>query len=196
MTGDEEDVDLEEVEERLLGHIPDGISPKAATELFREIRNFIVEEDTWELAPILEHESYLVLGSYDIETGEKQRLRAVADLLDSSDDRYGFLLEDIELRKDSPGMSRYKFKLIADYSDYLVGVFEREYGGETHEVTFMVEYYLSSSHIFVRESNQSGTEIEYGWMTEGVFRDFDAADRLHYWVDETELLKSVHRVLL
>jgi hypothetical protein len=33
-------------------------------------------------------------------------------------------------------------------------------------------------------------------MTEGVFRDFDAADRLHYWVDETELLESVHGVLL
>ena len=197
MTEDSEEApNLEEVRERILGHVPEGISPQEATDLLREVRNFVVEEDTWELAPVLEDESYLVLGSYDEETGEKCRLRAVVEVLETAEDSYAFLLEDIELTKDRPEISRYKFKLIADYSDHLVGVFEREYGGETHDITLIVEEYLSRSQVFVREFGSEGDRIEYGWMTEGFFYDFEMTGHLHYWNKKEDLLESVYEVFL
>jgi len=192
----EEAPDIEEVRERILGHVPEGISPQEATDLLREIRNFVVEEDTWELAPILEDESYLVLGSYDEETDEKDRLRAVVEVLETAEGSYAFLLDDIELTEDRPEISRYKFKLVADYSDHIVGVFEREYGGETHEITLMAEEYLNRSQVFVREFDPEGNRIKYGWMTEGFFYDFEKTDRLHHWIEREELLELVYEVFL
>ena len=155
-----------------------------------------MEEDTWELIPVLEYESYLVLGSYDEESGEKDRLEKAAEVLDTPEDERAFLLEEVELKEDRPELSRYKFKLVADYSDHLVGIFEREYGGETHELTLMSEEYLKKSRVFVRKLDSDGNEIGYGWMTEGFFYDFEKTDRLRYWDDIEELIEAVYEEYL
>jgi hypothetical protein len=193
---EDKDPDIDKVRERLLGHVPDGIPPQEATDLLREVREFVVEEDTWELIPVLEYESYLVLGSYDEESSEKERLEKISEVLGTPEGTHAFLLEEVELKEDRPELSRYKFKLVGDYSDHLVGVFEREYGGETHELTLMSEEYLEKSRVFVRESDLDGDKIEYGWMTEGFFYDFEKTGRLRYWDDVKELIEAVYEEYL
>jgi hypothetical protein len=104
---EDKDPDIDKVRERLLGHVPDGIPPQEATDLLREVREFVVEEDTWELIPVLEYESYLVLGSYDEESSEKERLEKISEVLGTPEGTHAFLLEEVELKGsgESPYMS-------------------------------------------------------------------------------------------
>jgi hypothetical protein len=99
-----------------------------------------------ELTPIFSAaNSYFVLGGYG--TPEIRRLQVVKDRLNRQPDAYSFLMVDIRAEWTNTYL---KFRLLADYTDIIVGVAEHAQGGFLVEQGYFtaLEEYFGKTHVF------------------------------------------------
>lgn len=101
--------------------------------------------------------SYFILGSY--RDPYIRRLRAVQNELTKQLGAYPFIMGDlVELPTDRLNAFDIMFTLLATYSDYIVGVFEKESGGEAPELGEIDDPpYFDKSYVFPRD---------YSWVTD------------------------------
>jgi len=101
--------------------------------------------------------SYFILGSY--RDPYLRRLRAVQNELAKQLGAYPFIMGDLlELPTDRLNTFDIMFSLLATYSDYIVGVFEKESGGEAPELGEIDDPpYFDKSYVFPRD---------YAWVTD------------------------------
>lgn len=101
--------------------------------------------------------SYFILGSY--RDPYIRRLRAVQNELTKQLGAYPFIMGDLlELPTERLNTFDIMFSLLATYSDYIVGVFEKESGGETSELGEIDDPpYFDKSYVFPRD---------YAWVTD------------------------------
>lgn len=95
--------------------------------------------------------SYFILGSY--RDPYIRRLRAVQNELTKQLGAYPFILGDLpELPAERLNAFDIMFAMLATYSDYIVGVFEKESGGEAPELGEIDDPpYFEKSHVFPRD---------------------------------------------
>ncbi len=128
-----------------------------------------------------------ILGSYDEQANEKQRLTYLRDEIESRPDvnARAYLMEDFP-----DGLHpKVKFQLLADYSDYVVGICEHDHGGFQLELGMLItlQKYFDRSHLLKREYPSETEREKYNWMLDaGVFEMFDFDDRLRRWDDKQE----------
>ncbi|WP_227378065.1 DUF1542 domain-containing protein [Haladaptatus halobius] len=101
--------------------------------------------------------SYFILGSY--RDPYIRRLRAVQNELAKQLGAYPFVMGDLmELPTDRLNAFDIMFALLATYTDYIVGVFEKESGGEASELGEIDDPpYFDKSYVFPRD---------YTWFTD------------------------------
>jgi len=101
--------------------------------------------------------SYFILGSY--RDPYIRRLRTVQNELTKQLGAYPFIMGDLlELPTDRLNTFDIMFALLATYSDYIVGVFEKESGGEAPELGEIDDPpYFAKSYVFPRD---------YTWVTD------------------------------
>ena len=101
--------------------------------------------------------SYFILGSY--REPYIRRLRAVQNELTKQLGAYPFIMGDLlELPTERLNTFDIMFSLLATYSDYIVGIFEKESGGEAPELGEIDDPpYFEKSYVFPRD---------YVWVTE------------------------------
>lgn len=101
--------------------------------------------------------SYFILGSY--RDPYIRRLRAVQNELTKQLGSYPFIMGDLlELPTDRLNTFDIMFSLLATYADYIVGVFEKESGGEAPELGEIDDTpYFEKSYVFPRD---------YTWVSE------------------------------
>jgi len=95
--------------------------------------------------------SYFILGSY--RDPYIRRLRAVQNELTKQLGAYPFILGDLlGIPTDRLNTFDIMFSLLATYSDYIVGVFEKESGGEAPELGEIDDPpYFDKSYVFPRD---------------------------------------------
>ncbi|UHQ96116.1 hypothetical protein [Natrinema halophilum] len=120
----------------------------------REVWRFIQRE-----LPYLwsQRTSYFILGSY--RNPYIRHLRAVQNELTKQLGAYPFIMGDlIELPTERLNTFDIMFSLLATYSDYIVGIFEKESGGEASELGEIDDSpYFDKSYVFPRD---------YSWVTD------------------------------
>lgn len=101
--------------------------------------------------------SYFILGSY--HDPYIRRLRAVQNELTKQLGAYPFVMGDLpEPPTDRLNSFDIMFRLLATYSDYIVGVFEKESGGGAPELGEIDDPpYFDKSYVFPRD---------YSWVTD------------------------------
>jgi hypothetical protein len=101
--------------------------------------------------------SYFIVGSY--RDPYIRRLRAVQNELTKQLGAYPFIMGDLlELPTDRLNTFDVMFSLLATYSDYIVGIFEKESGGEAPELGEIDDPpYFDKSYVFPRD---------YVWVTD------------------------------
>lgn len=95
--------------------------------------------------------SYFILGSY--RDPYIRRLRTVQNELTKQLGAYPFILGDLpELPAERLNAFDIMFAMLATYSDYIVGIFEKESGGEAPELGEIDDPpYFEKSHVFPRD---------------------------------------------
>lgn len=151
-----------------------------------------------ELTPIFSSErAYFVLGSYG--QPEIRRLQLVKDRLNRQSGAYAFLMVDIRSEWTNTYL---KFRLLADYTDYIVGVAEHSQGGFLVEQGYFtaLEEYFAKTHVCKREYTgldgddvATGVDIEspYSGMQTAIFEMLEDGGRLCHWTTEEELIDCV-----
>lgn len=122
--------------------------------------------------------SYFILGSY--RDPYLRRLRVVENELNKRVSTYAFLMGDLqEIGLEQLPEFRIRFYLLAEYADYIVGVYEQDAGGEVTELGKISETpYFDKSYVFPRD---------YCWMTGENFggkADIVAAAMAIYYNDD------------
>ncbi|HET7323664.1 MAG TPA: hypothetical protein VFJ06_04975 [Halococcus sp.] len=98
--------------------------------------------------------TYLVLGSY--REGFEQNLRLVQSELNKRTDTFAAVVGDLR-DPDFENRSAFAIKLhlTATYADWVVGVYEKESGGESPELGVVYSLYFKKTHVLPRD---------YAWM--------------------------------
>jgi hypothetical protein len=154
-----------------------------------------------ELSPIFSADrAYFVLGSYG--QPEIRRLQLVKDRLNRRLDAYAFLMVDIR----SEWVNTYlKFRLLADYTDYIVGVAEHAQGGFLVEQGYFtaLEKYFTKTHVCKREYDDldpedvgTGVDVDnpYSGMQTAIFEILEERGRLCGWTTEDDLVECVENI--
>ena len=142
-----------------------------------------------ELTPLVQTDStYFVLGSYGRE--EIRRLQLVKDKLNRRPNSYAFLMVDIRGEWKN---GVYKFRVLADFSDYIIGVVEHDQSGFLVEQGLFVaeESYFEKTHVLQREYDDNWP---YSWMQEGIFELLECNGRLYTWKNEDELAVTAEKI--
>lgn len=105
--------------------VEEGLTPEQFTEISR-----VVARDCERLANA--DALYFVIGNYDEERGQKDRVIETRDRISLDPSAEAFLLEDIDPADDAWENWYLKFRIFLRRSDYVVGVFEDNDGG--HEL--------------------------------------------------------------
>jgi len=157
-----------------------------------------LKQSVAELTPIFSAErSYFVLGSYG--KPEIRRLQLVKDRLNRQPGAYAFLMVDIRSEWTNTYL---KFRLLADYTDIIVGVAEHAQGGFLVEQGYFtaLEKYFMKTHVFKREYEDvdadaidTAVDIEHPFsgMQTSIFDMLDEAGRLCRWSTESDLVECV-----
>jgi hypothetical protein len=157
-----------------------------------------LKQSVAELTPIFSAEnSYFVLGSYG--QPEIRRLQLVKDRLNRRPGAYAFLMVDIRSEWTNTYL---KFRLLADYTDTIVGVAEHAQGGFLVEQGYFtaLEEYFAKTHVFKREYEtldledvETGVTSEnpYSGMQTAIFEMLDDGGRLCRWITEDDLIECV-----
>lgn len=155
-----------------------------------------LKQSVAELTPIFSAErSCFVLGSYGRR--EIRRLQLVKDRLNRQPGVYAFLMVDIRSEWTNTYL---KFRLLADYTDVIVGVAEHSQGGFLVEQGYFtaLEGYFAKTHVFKREYDtldvdaiDTGidTDNPYSGMQTAIFEMLDDAGRLCRWSTEDDLVE-------
>lgn len=155
-----------------------------------------------ELSPIFRAErAYFVLGSYG--RPEIYRLQLVKDRLNRRPDTYAFLMVDIRSEWENTYL---KFRLLADYTDYIVGVVEHDLGGFLVEQGYFtaIDEYFEKTYVLKRDYEsltaddvETGVSLEkpYSGMQTAIFEMLDDAGRLEHWSTEEELLERAESLI-
>jgi len=151
-----------------------------------------------ELSPIfsVDH-AYFVLGSYG--RPEIHRLQLVKDRLNRRNDTYAFLMVDIRQEWVNTYL---KFRILADYTDFIIGVSEHDQGGFLVEQGYFtaLEAYFQKTHVLKREytdlpsenvETKANTENPYSGMQTAIFEMLAEAGRLYIWTTEDDLINAV-----
>ena len=161
-----------------------------------------LKQSVAELTPIFSAErSYFVLGSYG--RSEIRRLQLVKDRLNRKSGAYAFLMVDIRSEWTNTYL---KFRLLADYTDFIVGVAEHAQGGFLVEQGYFtaLEEYFTKTHVFKREYDSldadavdTGIDIDnpYSGMQTAIFEMLDDAGRLCQWSSEDDLIKCAEALV-
>lgn len=91
-----------------------------------------------------------------------------------------------------------KFRLIADYSDHIIGICEHDQGGFQLELGMLVALmgYFDQCHLLKRKYSPKTEREQYNWMLDaGVFEMFDYGNRLREWEDGDEFSNEVSDLL-
>jgi hypothetical protein len=148
-----------------------------------------------ELTPLFEYEtSYFVLGSYG--TPEIHRLQLVKDRLNRRPEVYAFLMVDIRGEWTN---TLVKFRILADYATYLVGIAEHNRSGFLVEQGMFTlhQSYFERAHVLKREYDQPTLDAEfdgsepYSALQLDGFDMLDQEGRLFVWTTEDELMDAV-----
>ena len=155
-----------------------------------------LKQSVAELTPIFSAEnSYFVLGSYG--KPEIRRLQLVKDRFNRQPGAYAFLMVDIRSEWTNTYL---KFRLLADYTDIIVGVAEHAQGGFLVEQGYFTarEEYFSKTHLFKRQYEtldlakvDTGVTSEnpYSGMQTTIFEMLDDGNRLCRWATEEDLIE-------
>ncbi len=161
-----------------------------------------LKQSVAELAPIFSAESsYFVLGSYG--KPEIYRLQLVKDRLNRQPGAYAFLMVDIRSEWTNTYL---KFRLLADYTDFIVGVAEHAQGGFLVEQGYFtaLEEYFTKTYVFKREYDSldadavdTGIDIDnpYSGMQTAIFEMLDDAGRLCQWSSEDDLIECAEALV-
>lgn len=153
-----------------------------------------LKQSVGELSPIFTTDrAYFILGSYG--RPEIHRLQLVKDRLNRRADSYAFLMVDIRSEWTNTYL---KFRVLADYTDVIVGVSEHDRGGFLVEQGYFaaLEDYFTKTHLFKREyENLDPTDITtsvdvenpYSGMQTAIFDMLADVGRLCTWQTEDEL---------
>lgn len=155
-------------------------------------------ELVFELAPRPMYDlQCFVLGSYNTDANEKQKLRDLQQTVESwtGENCRAYLMEDF-----TDGLHpRTKFKLIADNSDYILGVCEHDKGGFQLELGMLISHrqYLENGYLLKRRYPSEEKEREkYNYMLSvGVFEMFGYGERLREWEDTQEYEVAINKML-
>lgn len=129
--------------------------------------------------------SYFILGSY--RDPSIRRLRAVQHELTKQLGAYPFIMGDLlELPTERLNAFDIMFALLATYSDYIVGVFEKEGGGEAPELGeiddppyFEKSYVLPRDYAWITDSNlDSKRHVLHAALEIAFTDDLTTGDRL------------------
>ena len=152
-----------------------------------------------ELSPIFSADrAYFVLGSYG--RPEIHRLQLVKDRLNRRTNTYAFLMIDIRQEWVNTYL---KFRLLADYTDFIIGISEHDQGGFLVEQGYFtaLEKYFRKTHVLKREytdltaddvETNANTENPYSGMQTAIFEMLDEAGRLHVWIAEDDLIDATN----
>ncbi len=189
----EEAVTVEDLTERAEAHLHEA---SLTPEEYEALKQSVAE-----LSPIFSADrAYFVLGSYG--QPEIRRLQLVKDRLNRRPDAYAFLMVDIR----SEWVNTYlKFRLLADYTDYIVGVAEHAQGGFLVEQGYFtaLEEYFVKTHVCQREYDglnpgevETGVDIEnpYSGMQTAIFEMLEDNGRLYRWTTEEDLVECVEHI--
>lgn len=189
----EESVTVEELAERAEAYLHEtSLTPEEYEALKQSVA---------ELSPIFSADrAYFVLGSYGHP--EIRRLQLVKDRLNRRPDAYAFLMVDIR----SEWVNTYlKFRLLADYTDYIIGVAEHAQGGFLVEQGYFtaLEKYFTKTHVCKREYDgldlddvNTNVDIEnpYSGMQTAIFEMLEKDGRLHRWTTEEDLIECTKTI--
>lgn len=154
-----------------------------------------------ELSPIFSAETAsFVLGSYG--QPEIRRLQLVKGRLNRRPGVYAFLMVDIRSEWTNTYL---KFRLLADYTDLIVGVAEHAHGGFLVEQGYFtaLDAYFVKTHVFKREYETLDPEHvdtgvtsknPYSGMQTAIFEMLDNSGRLCRWTTEDDLIECVNRL--
>lgn len=150
-----------------------------------------------ELSPIFSADrAYFVLGSYG--RPEIHRLQLVKDRLNRRTNAYAFLMVDIRQEWVNTYL---KFRLLADYTDFIVGVSEHDQGGFLVEQGYFtaIDTYFQKTHVLKREytgltsddvATNANIEDPYSGMQTAIFEMLDEVGRLSSWITEDDLVNA------
>jgi hypothetical protein len=150
-----------------------------------------------ELSPIFSVDrAYFVLGSYG--RPEIHRLQLIKDRLNRRTNTYAFLMVDIRQEWVNTYL---KFRILADYTDFIIGVSEHDQGGFLVEQGYFtaLETYFQKTHVLKREytgltsedvETNANTENPYSGMQKAIFEMLDEAGRLYIWITEDDLITA------
>lgn len=157
-----------------------------------------IKQSVAELSPIFSVDrAYFILGSYG--QPEIRRLQLVKDRLNRRRDAYAFLMVDIRSEWTNTYL---KFRILADYTDVIVGVAEHAQGGFLVEQGYFtaLEEYFRKTHVFKREYADIDPDVlettvdvddPYSWMQTSIFEMLEKVGRLYHWTTEDELIEAV-----
>lgn len=140
--------------------VPDA-SPEIYRAVARALRDQSLSPDDWaEIAAFVRREasdllaagrtSYLVLGSY--RSPYQRRLRIVQHELSRPVDAHAVVLGDMETPDTDEAVTfRVKFHVAAGAADWLVGVYEKESGGESPELGKLSELFPGETYVLPRD---------------------------------------------
>ena len=138
-----------------------------------------------EIANKISYENLVfILGSF--QDGKKTRLLSLQEQINTTNVDSRAVLMD-EFTNVEPIM---KFRLIAHYSDRIIGICENDTGGFTLEQGIIVTKpdLFKKTHILKREYGEEEEKDNFSWMqSTGVFRRFEKRNRLWRWANSDQL---------
>ena len=138
-----------------------------------------------------------ILGSYDTEANEKQKLLYLKQEVENwtGENCRAYLMEDFT----DDLHTIIQFKLIADYSDYIIGICEHDEGGFQLEFGMLIALmdYFDRCHLLKRRYPDANRERQKynGMLNPDVFEMFEYHDRLREWEDVREYKVEVTNLL-
>ena len=138
--------------------------------------------------------TYLVLGSY--RDGFEQNLRIVQSELNKRTDTFAAVVGDLrDPDFDERSAFAIKLHLTATYADWVVGVYEKESGGESPELGVIYSLYFKKTHVLPRD---------YAWMSDDKMNSPDEVRRAALQIfftnsldndEKTSELEGLYRVV-
>lgn len=148
-------------------------------------------------SPLSSESRCFILGSYDEDANEKQKLIYLKEEIENWTEVTcrAYLMEDFP-----DGLHpMVKFKLIADHSDYLIGICEHDHGGFQLELGMLIALtkYFDQCYLLKRTYSDEKVEHEkYNWMLDaGAFEMFDYGGRLREWENQREYRVKIATLL-
>lgn len=154
------------------------------------------------LVPLMDHpRKILLLGSFNDD--DEIHLEEIEKLLDALYRVEGTSRAHVYKMNDVPGQDMwinldFKFRLLADIADCIVGVVEHDKGGFTFEQGILATNpdYRDKTRLLKREYDSTEEEHNHysAMQSEGLFDELDAREQLFRWSDRAELIEGTEDI--